>query len=115
MSQLKKIGLTSTVVLLAILLYSFIRTGGMDSLTMINTSFYIGLFFLVIGAFISTLQSGFFDFFQKTMKKKLAQLRNQQTPTYIPYSKIFQKKPFYWFSVGVIFIFLSVALLLLTT
>ena len=64
-------------------------------------SFLIGLLFLIIGTTILVLSSGFFDLFQKNMKKLIRLRRNNEPRDFIPLSQVFQKHPTYWFIVGI--------------
>ncbi len=75
--------------------------------------FMFALFFLIIGGFILVLSSGFFDLFQKNMKHLVYLRKNSEPKEYIPLSNIFNKKPIYWFAVGLLLLATSIFLALI--
>lgn len=79
--------------------------------TLSNSFFMLGLLFLMIAAFIGIFMSGFFDNFQRNMKETLRLRKNTEPKEYLKTSEIFSKQPFYWLSVGIFLLIISIVLL----
>ena len=71
------------------------------------------LFFLIVGGFLGVFASGFFDFFQQSMRKALARKEKRNLP-YTKMSEVGAKNYLYWllttgclFLVSIIFLLVS--------
>ncbi|MGO3837566.1 MAG: DUF3899 domain-containing protein [Vagococcus sp.] len=74
----------------------------------------LSLVFLIIGLSILVLSSGFFDLFQKNMKRLIILRRKNEPKDYIPLSNIFNKKPIYWLVTGTVLLLLSLVLAIMS-
>lgn len=112
MKQPLKISLTIICSLALIPGLLILRNQSITTTALSNGYFLLSLVFLIIGAGILVLSSGFFDLFQKQMKQANFLRRKNQPKEFIPYSQIFEKKPIYWLTVGGFLLILSILLLL---
>ena len=100
MTQMKKIGISLTALLIALPIITFIIKKELTLSNLSDTFFMVSLFFFFFGGFILVLSSGFFDLFQKNMKH-LIQLRKKNEPKdYVPLSQVFKNKPVLWLTIG---------------
>lgn len=107
-----KISLSLLCIYLFVPLYLFLRNLPITAGSLSDAYFMIALIFLMIGAFIAILSSGFFDFFQKNMKHYFRR-KKASTTDYVKASDIFAKQPIYWIGTGVILLVSSFLLLII--
>ncbi|MBO0475918.1 DUF3899 domain-containing protein [Vagococcus sp. DIV0080] len=112
MTVSKKICISLGVLILGVPLFNLIIQQEVTLRNLSDSFFMVSLVFIVIGAGISILSSGFFDFFQKNMKQLIQRRRKNEPKDYIPFSQIFKKKPTYWLVVGGTLLVLSFVLAL---
>ena len=108
-----KVILTCVLIFLAVPLYLLVRQREITITGFTDCLFMVGLAFLCIGAFLAVIQSGFFDFFQKSMKGFLRRKEAVQIPEVKPLSENISHVSFtFWFPVAGICILVSLFLLL---
>lgn len=110
----KKAALTIVGIHLFLLLIKLIFNRTISVTAYGDTCFMIALFFLMIGALFSILGSGFFDFFQKNMKRQLFHKKNMKKANFIPLSQVAPRRLTYWFEVASFFLLISLLSLLFT-
>lgn len=110
----KKAALTIVGINLFLVLTKIIFNQKIAITTYADNCFMIALFFLMIGALFSILGSGFFDFFQKNMKRQLFHKKNMKKANFIPLSQVAPRRPTYWFEVASFFLLISLLSLLFT-
>lgn len=100
MTNKKKIILSIISLALIIPLVTLMTKKEITTTYLSDNFFLVSLFFIIIGATILVLSSGFFDFFQKNMKQLMWRRKKNEPKDYVPLSQIFEKKTVYWLSVG---------------
>ncbi|WP_231474555.1 MULTISPECIES: DUF3899 domain-containing protein [Enterococcus] len=79
--------------------------------TMSDYLFMFTLFFLIIGGFLSVFASGFFDFFQHSIRKSVARKEKRDLP-YTKFSEVGAKNYRFWLlTTGILFILSLIFLL----
>ena len=112
MTIYKKIGVSLGGLVIFIPLFTLLTKKELTLVSLSDNFFMFSLVFIIIGAGIAILSSGFFDFFQKNMKNLIQARKKNEPKEYIPLSEIFQKKPIYWLSIGGLSLLISFLLAL---
>lgn len=81
--------------------------------TMSDYLFMFMLFFLIVGGFLVVFASGFFDFFQQSMRKAFARKEKRDLP-HTKLSEVGAKNYFFWLVTTGILFFYSVIFLLVS-
>lgn len=80
--------------------------------TLSDSLFLFMLFFLIIGGFLSVFSSGFFDFFQFSMRKAITRKEKRDLP-YTKLSEVGSKNYQFWLlTTGILFLSSMILLLL---